>query len=356
MKKIGIVTIQGRFNYGNRLQNYATSVIYKNFGCRPVSLFLDRPLPPMQRAKQTVNRMLGKIEAPRELSMTQERLSAFDSFNSCMEFKTVHALSQGDLNEFDLFSVGSDQIWFMSRNVYGEDWRFLQFAQPEQRVALAPSFGTDSLSDAQMRRLSRYLRGFRSISVREESGAHLIKEATGREATVVCDPTLVLGADEWDAVSNDRLTPMKNYVFAYLLGRDSDEAKRALDIASRHGALPIIFLSDHEDEGELPAGPAEFLSLIENAEWVVTDSFHGSALSSIFQKPLTIVHRGGGKAMYSKMFGRLETLSSKLGIKHKIYGSSEFDPSRADDYEGVPEAIENERRIFLRYLEGCLNA
>ncbi len=200
------------------------------------------------------------------------------------------------------------------------------------------------------------MQGYPLISVREESGARLIKKASGRDAAIICDPTLVLDASKWRSLSDDRLTPNDEYVFAYLLGDNSVEANDVLDVASGHGTLPIVFLSDREREGEPPAGPAEFISLVDNAAWVVTDSFHGSVFASIFQKPLTIVHRGGGEAMYSRMFGRLETLSKKLGIEHKVYGSPEYDLSRAGDYEGVPEAIERERKKFMDYLEACLDA
>lgn len=355
-RAIGIVTIQNRFNYGNRLQNYATASVYASYGHKPVSLVLNRKPPLIQEAKYSLNLLLGRIEPPREESMSPERLAAFDRFNNSLEFKTLNGLSTKDINDIDLFSVGSDQIWGMHRSAYGEDWRFLQFVEPERRIALAPSFGIDSpLTNAQLGRLARYINGYAYISVREESGANFIKQASGRDAAVICDPTMVLAAPEWRSIADDRVTPEGEFVFAYLLGADSPEAKSALNIATRHGELPVVLLSDREKQGERPAGPAEFISLVDKATWVVTDSFHGSVFASIFQKPLTIIHRGGGEAMYSRMFGRIETLSKKLGIEYKVYGSPSFDYSRAGDYAGVPEAIARERGKFLEYLEACLD-
>ena len=354
---VGIVTVQGRFNYGNRLQNYAVDAIYRSQGFSPESLIFNRVPPPGQRLKKLAKKLLGRSTPERESMMSAERLAAFDRFNEHMTFCGYDGSDYEAIDRYRFYSAGSDQIWGIGRSPYGEDWRFLQFARPEQRIALAPSFGTDSpLTDAQMRRLARYMQGYPLISVREESGARLIKEASGRDAVVICDPTLVLDASEWRSLSDSRLTPNDEYVFAYLLGDDSAEANDALDVASGHGTLPIVLLSDREREGEPPAGPAEFLSLVDNAAWVVTDSFHGSVFASIFRKPLTIVHRGGGEAMYSRMFGRLETLSKKLGIEHKVYRSPEYDLSRAGDYGGVPEAIERERRKFMDYLGMCLDA
>lgn len=356
-QKIGIVTIQGRFNFGNRLQNYAVDHIFRQRGFLPESLILERPLPPSQMVKKTAKKLLGRDRPTRESQMSAERLAAFDRFNAHLNLRIVRKLDEEFVNEFRYFSAGSDQIWGMSRSSFGEDWRFLQFSRPEQRIALAPSFGTDSpLTSPQLKRLARYMQGYPSISVREESGASFIKEASGKDVAVICDPTMVLDAAKWRSVQDGRLTPTGEYVFAYLLGSESDEAKIALDVATRNGELPVVFLSDRERLGEPPAGPAEFISLVDNASWVVTDSFHGSVYASILQRPLTIVHRGGGHAMYSNMFGRLETLSKKLGITHKVYGSPDFDFARARDYDGVPEAIDRERKKFVGYLEARLDA
>lgn len=325
-------------------------------GFSPESLIF-RPNPtPLRVLKKKVKKAIGKEEHFRESEMSAERLDAFDSFNRYISLKTIGDTSTATLNSYRYFSTGSDQIWGMMDKARGEQWGFLQFARPEQRIALAPSFGVDSLNESQMKRLATYMQGYRLLSVREESGAKFIKEASGRNAHVICDPTLALHAAEWRSVSNDRLTPNGGYVLAYLLGDYSEEAENALHVASCYGELPVIRLSDREREGEPPAGPAEFISLVNNASWVVTDSFHGSVFSVIFQRPLTIVHRDGGHAMYSKMFGRLETLAGKLGIKHKVYGSQDFDLSRSADYEGVSEAIEHERSKFMEYLEACLSA
>ena len=353
---VGIVTLQGKFNYGNRLQNYAVDQIYRSIGYLPVSLIYDNPKI-LQKSVFRLTRLFdGGNRSSVESLISIERLEAFNRFNSHLKMANLVSLDSDTIDRYRYFSVGSDQIWRMGRTSLGDEWKFLQFASPEQRIALAPSFGTDGpLSKTQLKRLSRYLCGYSHLSVREESGARFIQEATGRSAEVICDPSLVLTASEWRSVSDNRLTPNEEYVFAYLLGIESDEVRKTLDIASRHGELPVVTLSDRERDGELPAGPAEFISLVDNASWVVTDSFHGSVFASIFQKPLTIVHRDGGYTMYANMFGRLETLSKKLGITHKVYGSPEFDSSRSNDYRGVAEAIDCERMKFMRYLEACLD-
>lgn len=356
MPKIGIVTIQGRFNYGNRLQNYATQHIIESYGFEVESL-IPKMKPSLESSlRRVAKKFLGKEDGSRELLMSKERLAAFDEFNELIRFRDVRDVKGADVTRFDLIVAGSDQIWAMRRFAHGENWAYLQFAKREQRVALAPSLGLSSASWIRKKRLARYLNGFDSISVREETGAELVYAATGREATILCDPTLVVDADCWRSLSDSRLTPEEPFVFTYLLGERNPEAEDVIDIVTHRGGVPIVSLSDRERPGELPAGPAHFISLIEHASHVVTDSFHAAVFSAIMQKPLTIVHREGGNTVYSKMFGRLENLANKLSINEKIYGSPEYDLSRAGDYEGVPEAIECERRKFIEYFESRLDA
>ena len=96
----------------------------------------------------------------------------------------------------------------------------------------------------------------------------------------------------------------------------------------------MISLTDRDDGSELPAGPAEFISLIKNATFVVTDSFHAAVFSSIFETPLSIVHRDG-----VSMFSRLQTLAEKLGTENKIYNGGTLSLETASDYAASPNEL-----------------
>lgn len=349
-EKVAIITFQGNFNYGNRLQNYAVDTIYKGMGISPTSLVLRRRQKLLTRLKREVKSAFGISGVSPEQMMTLERAAAFERFNSMMSFQVVDSLDDELIESFDWFSVGSDQIWYLDKGKEDEDWRFLQFVPASKRITVSPSFGRDLLGNAEGRRLRRYLDGFVNISVREERGAEFIKLYTGKEATVTCDPTLVLKPEDWRIVSDDRLTPKEPYVFTYLLGGIGPEAADVLEKATDHFRIPVIQLSDSQKQGEPDAGPAEFISLIDNAIHVITDSFHAAVFSCIMQTPLTIIHRQGG----ANMFGRLETLASMLGIEQKVYGSSKYNYALAAEYGGVPEAIDCERQKFMSFLRGCL--
>ena len=349
--KVGIITLGGRFNYGNRLQNYATECVWKSLGFEPTSLYIGVRPNAVRALKRIVRRIFGMAEPNPEADMRKERLAAFDRFNCHMGSRTLTSIDSGLAREFRYFSVGSDQTWNPSQFAYNEDWYFLDFAKPQQRIALAPSIGLDTLTSEQVRAVSRGVSNFSRVSVREKRGAELIKECTGIDADVICDPTLVLLSEEWRAVSDGRCTPVEPYVFTYLLGGVGAEASDVLDQVTNHGRIPVVPLSDRQKPGEPDAGPAEFIDLIDHASHVVTDSFHAAVFSSILHTPLTIVHRESGASMFS----RLEQLSEMLGIEEKVYSSPTYDLAMADDYEGVDEAIARERERFVKYLKGCLN-
>ncbi len=348
--KIGIVTLVGGYNYGNRLQNYAVQQIYETIGFSAESLVLD-DYRFLRRSRKAVKEFLRKPALIPESTMSKERLGAFGKFNGHLPTRTIHGMTGSWKKGYSFFSTGSDQVWNPHFAGHRIGWYMLKFAPPHRRIALAPSIGLDSLTPKQARLIAWGVAGFSRLSVREKCGAELIKECSCRDAEVICDPTLVLSSEEWRAVADDRLLPTEPFVFAYLLGDMGAEARDVLEKVTDFGRIPVIQLSDRQKSGELPAGPAEFISLVDNAAHVVTDSFHGAVFSSILQTPLTITHREGGESMFS----RLEQLSRMLGIEEKIYGSPSFDLSRAGDYEGVPEAIERERQKFMTYLEGCLN-
>lgn len=370
-RKIGILTLPGSFNYGNRLQAYATAAIWHKLGYDSEELIFKWPVNPFAHPLGAFRNLTQGTASVYKEPQTTARTDAFRQFCKEVPIRRIESLTEASLAQLAYISVGSDQVWnpayagitagglkglyhaIVNRNAEqsAADWYFLRFARPEQRIALAPSIGLDELTSRQAGWLARGVSGFPRLSVREQRGAELIKECSGLDAEVICDPTLVLTAEEWRAAADERLTPADPYVFTYLLGGTGAEAQNVLGKVTENGRIPVVPLSDRQKPGEPDAGPAEFISLIDNAEHVVTDSFHAAVFSSILQTPLTIVRREGGASMFS----RLESLAKTLGIEHKVYDSPAYDPSRAGDYATVPGAIEREREKFMAYLRGCLN-
>lgn len=349
--QVGIITLGGNFNYGNRLQAYATCKIYSDLGFDPVLLLIEKRSQPFSGVKAVIKQILHMKTDDPEALMSEERSDAFRRFNTMMSTKVVPDTKDSVFDKLRFVSVGSDQVWNPLFIKHYEDWFMVDFLTEERKIALSPSIGLEELDAKQAKRLASSLRTYNKVSVRERRGAELIRQCSGIEAEVICDPTLVISPDEWRSVADGRCTPAQPYVFTYLLGGVGTEASEVLEEVTDHGRIPIISLTDRQKDGEPDAGPSEFIDLIDHAEHVVTDSFHAAVFSSILETSLTIVHREGGASMFS----RLEQLSQMLGIEEKVYGSDTFDFARASEYEGVPEAIDRERAHFMGFLKGCLD-
>lgn len=349
VKKIGIVTLSGSFNYGNRLQNYATTRIFEKMGYRAETLKLEQSSR-TDRLKARLGNVLFAQTDPAE-SMTEERRKRFASFDERIPVRAVPRIAPDLADDYEYFAVGSDQVWNPSY-MRNPDLFFLRFARRNQRIALAPSIGVDGIPPRRAKEYVRGIGGFDNISVREDSGAKLIRDLTGRDAAVLVDPTLTLSAREWLDVSNDDMTPDHPYVFAYLLGDCSQDQGRFLaTMAEKHGA-DIVRVSDRDRDGELALGPGEFISIVATARHVITDSFHGSVFALLFKRPLTIFRREGG----ADMFSRLDTLSNKFNLADKIFGNEGFETCRADEYSGFDSRLAREQEAFMRFLDGALNA
>lgn len=351
-KSIGIVTMVGNFNYGNRLQNYAVSKIYETMGCEVETLnYLGRSLPSALR-----NTAAG-ILLPRETTHPEERMSferkkSFKKFSDLIPTRCVDEPLPKLKEKYDFFSVGSDQVW-NPNYVDCYQWMFLEFADRKQRIALAPSIGMSSLSSPYAKHMiSRGLRGFDCLSVRELDGARLIKQMTGQTAQVVIDPTLMLKSDTWLSVADDRMVPDRPYVFTYLLGEKSAEQEDYIQrLLHKRGAIQVS-LSDKARDGELDAGPSEFIGLINRASHVVTDSYHATVFSLLLGTPVTIFRRVGR----SNLFSRLATLTNTFGMEGAIFGSSEFGKAPVDvkDINGI--LIEERKKLAMHLKRSAQDA
>lgn len=344
-KKVGIITLVGSFNYGNRLQNYAMSLIWKRMGFTPVTLrFTGCDFFHLARHK------LGQLLKPwrrydAELSMSKDRKKAFCAFDDNIEMEDVEQIGDNLAERFSFFSVGSDQIWNPSY-INNYRWVFAEFASESQRVALCPSIGVREIPVESRRRFKKGLDGFRALSVREESGERIISNLVGEKASVLIDPTLMVGITEWCHISDSRLTPSVPYLFAYILGdKDTEIDDFLCEICGREN-LELIRISDNDDGLEIPAGPAEFVSLIENASFVVTNSYHAVIFASIFNRPFILIDRKGGQDMSD----RFDTLFSKFDYDFFCLGIENAPGQCLIAGESFNRQLASERAIFMDYL------
>jgi len=249
--------------------------------------------------------------------------------------------------QFDYFVAGSDQIWNPKFEWGTDPYMFLQFAQPEQRVAYAPSIGLDSEFEEPYRsQFKEMWNGWKALSCREQAGARIMSDLLGEDVPCLLDPTLLLTQADWRQMTRCCRTP-KKYIFLYMLGQLTGEYKQYVDeLAQRTGCQVVDVMNDIRYAG---CSPSRFAALIQHADWVVADSYHAYVFATIFHHPFTFIDRvGWGMNMNSRM----DTLVKKLHIDIQEWKpTTEIVPT---DWNQIDKAIADERVKSINYLQNAL--
>jgi hypothetical protein len=315
-KKIGQLTYY-RGNYGSILQCYATQILFKNMGYEISTIEVVDRLP--LRCIHAVNRrivLLAKLIAfPR---YTKEIFRLYTNAinlqkgsllsNKCKEemeqfIKTninITICSEAELrrfahsDEYLLFLSGSDQIWSASWPI-PNPYYFLTFAPPKKRVAWAPSFGSSSLPVYNKKTIQRWISRYNVLSIREKSGQEIIRSFTDKKCEVLNDPVLQIDKKYWDKLNLTNSLFSDKYICLFFIDTPSEDTKRYVyELKHETGYRVINFAYNHRfdfDVNYLEGGPVDFLSVIENAELVLTDSFHATAFSIIFHTNFITIKR-----------------------------------------------------------------
>lgn len=335
MKKVGIITIFKAGNFGAELQSFALQRAMHNLGYD--AEIIDYPFyknykfryTKQAQAKHYVPFLLSVKEKLlilksfilrkiyfKEYKIWMKKIEDFHRENTRMsseEYLSVSELYSNNFN-YDAYCVGSDQVW-NPHNIVDMGPYFLSFAPKDRlKFSYASSFGVSSIDDRSKKVYSDWLNNLDVISVREESGQQLVNNISNRNCSVVCDPTMLLDADEWRKIAKpiDGL-PLK-YVLVYELHRTPEVAQVANDIATKNNCCVVNICKDVRTtkiENVISismASPAEFVYLFSQANFVVTNSFHGTVFSVLFKKNFyTILKRG--LSNNSRQIGLLEKLS-----------------------------------------------
>lgn len=375
MKKAAILTITDYVNYGNRLQNYAAQELLKSLNLDVESIanvaipekktdlsFSERIKNALKQSPVTLfNKAIGKIrdrnnrEKYKLGQLAKEK--SFREYSAKYIQETDYVISRNDLPEdlgdrYDYFFVGSDQIW--NPNIrYGSPVDFLTFAPKIKRIALSPSFGVSTIPGEFSLRYGQWLSEMEYLSVREQAGADIIKNLTGKEAPVLVDPTLMLTKEQWLAVAEKgRKKPEKAYLLTYFIGAVSAGRKKILnEIATKNG-LEIVQLASLDDMERYDANPGEFIDYINSASIICTDSFHAIIFSMQMEKPFMVFDREGKSA---PMSSRIETLLSKFSFESRTYSKLQYSTNIFQiDYSHLPEILSLERAKVYEYLNKAL--
>ena len=370
MKKIGLVTAYRIDNYGTKLQAYAMQELISLLGCEAeivdyIPAYDKRPDVVIKKAAAKVKKKAASAsdaanKIPENTALLRHKaINSFDSFYKRSGEIHGYANLKKTVENYDGFVCGSDQIW-AGGNLITDYFNLKFVGRRRPTVAYAPSFGTSSVPDNMKEKYKSFLSAIDCLSVREESGAKLIKELTGRDADVVADPTILVGREVWDKLAGDIGDGATDYVFCYFLGENPGHRKWAELTAAKYGCKIVIlphmkrFVQADEDleaEKLYDVSPIRFIELIRDAKFVLTDSFHGTVFSLLYRKEFYTFERfvsGSRESTNTRIYSLLETvnLADRIVTDERQLTFGEIDYASADIL------LESSRAFSMDYLKG----
>lgn len=323
---IGIITFHSAHNYGAMLQAFALQKYIKNnYNCnvKNINFNTDKDIKAYKIFKKhkKIHSYIWEILKFLHYSELKKRHNSFESFlndyiDTTERYPTYKKLIENP-PPFDIYISGSDQVFSpMGKELIAY---YLDFGYDDtKRIAYAPSFGYTSIPDDKKEIIKKLLLRFNYLSAREKSGCQIIKDLINKDVPNVVDPVFLLDSQEYRKISNPVKLKYENYILCYSLVGIKKQIALAIRLKEITG-LPIVLI---KDSALLPikgvdkiirfAGPREFLWLFDNAKYVVTDSFHGTAFSLIFKKNFF------STIAFPEKADRIYSILNEIGLNDRI--------------------------------------
>ena len=389
-RKIGIVAVTYKDNFGSALQTYATQYtlerlgynarifeikgVYRGIMIKKMLYYAGRFFDPVEVKYLLANlksrsRKIVSVSADQFAADMKVRHRMYSDFNKHWN-KMLPAVNgwnglKKQAEDMETVVVGSDQLWRPS-NIVG-CYYTLEFVPDEvKKISFSTSFGVPELPKRLHRHAKRFLSRLDHISVREDSGAEIVKQECGREAKVVCDPTMMLTAEDWMHIQSVKPFAEGNYILMYLMGDNPKhrefvkKLRKATGfriIGLLHGATYISYDEDVVDEKPFNVGPSEFINLIRYAQYVCTDSFHCCVFSILNSTKFFAFRRWPDGSKFSAN-DRLYTLLKFTGLENRMLdGDENVNKCLAEtiDYEDVLDRVALRRKESMDFLINALN-
>ncbi len=335
--KATIITLNGYKNYGNRLQNLALSEVYKKKGC-------------LVKTKWDCN-IKSKIK--NLIKCFLFFIPKYKRFSKFYHFSKKYIKETTNFNDTDFVIIGSDQVWNPLDALKRHELLGIGISCPI--VAYSASFGVSNIK-AEYKDL--YKKGFSNISkvsVREEIGKKIFDDILlGKKPVVTIDPTLLLSSKDWDdfLIIPKKINSKNKYILKYFLGGLSNELESQIKKFARDNKYTIIDILDKKDLF-YSSGPGEFLYLIKYSSIILTDSFHASVFSFIYNKPFIIYDRRVDSN--GSMSSRLDTFISTFDLEDRKYIK---DKNIVDymiyDYTKSYKKLEKTRKMSNEFIDNSL--
>lgn len=372
---VGICTFWPHFNFGTIMQACALQQVVRGMGYDAVHLTIDGEYPSisaptsLRRLKSfvllTSQHVSGRMQAFRDFVQTWLHLTSHDGYDDLKK----HA------DDYDILICGSDQVWR-----YAEDFFLLNFAAHGRKMAYAPSLGLAGVEQSKREIFAQAWKEISFISCREKTGAAVIAEVTGRQVPVVLDPTLLLSREEWEEKETDCgieepfilcyfIHSTKRSMTAWRKSNPIEPCSYYDDVCkkmARESGYKTVFVCG-EAEGKLGwnltkqggFGPDKILNLFHQAAMVITDSFHGTVFSIIYQKPfftIPVKWKSGAADQQS----RQKDLLASVGLQDRYLELNAPVPDWQEavnvDFEAAMRKLQDMRTSSLEFLKSSLHA
>ena len=351
-KRIGVITFHNYDNYGAILQSYALQKKLRELGTDPEIIdyscqYISNPFRLVNlKEKGLFNYIYGAIGhicyIPRRRKCNQFR----------KHMKYSEPVTKGNMRavsgKYDIYIAGSDQIWDYKLTNFDQTY-FLDFPEKgKKKCSYAASIGEHIPPEQFRNDYSRLLNDFDEILVREDYGADIVNELTGKKPEVVCDPTLLLTAEEWNKLLKEPKIRGK-YILVYQLGINPEIVNFAKRLKKKTGYrivyIPFPLVGLLKCRCEITVGPAEWMGLFKNAEYVISDSFHGVVFSLLFNRKFFAKADGHHKNRRVEQLLKLVNLSDRT-----MNDVSDEQLTEEIDFTYANEQIANFRNFSLHKL------
>lgn len=360
--KVGIITFQRSCSYGAFLQCYALQEALQRMG-HTVKIIDYQPKHRSEKVRFPLSRK-PPFFPPRNLLICAKQYlfrSAIERhLNLTKQQFTTHAQLQRAMWSFDAVICGSDQVWNASHTGGKYDPAYFGDFLPRgvRRISYAASLGDNQIPPAQALPFKELIQRMDQVSVREEEGASEVERVTGRSCRVVPDPT-ILYQTFGQLIKDDASLKLEPYIFSYQM-QQSDLYRAALYQAQQSLTHPVFHLGstrhDFVARNLKLVTPYKWLSLIQNASHVVTNSFHGAVFALLFNRPLTVVAVQGQMAALT---ARMRSLLSQMDAPSLLCDTvGEIDAAliaaRTINWESIRVRIAQAKDDGEAYLEEAL--
>lgn len=374
--KIGVITWFNYDNYGTKLQALATQIFLKNIGYNVELVNFQLQDKPKSKRKISTIKFVHYIDRIILYTINffnkkgiEEKKQINNKFikNNCTISKKIE--SEEDYitvcNSYDCLVFGSDQIWnpnWFHKFYYGS---YDEICVP--KIAYAPSMGVSELTSEESEKLKNAVKDFKFISVREKNGQKIINDYVKKYCNLVCDPTMLITKSEWRKfeIKPKNMERNNNYILCYFLTDNvnhwiaakkfAKKIKKKLLIIPQGGISYCMF-----EKVIYNCTVNNFLYLISHADYVITDSFHGTVFSILYSKQFSVFERTASsdkESQNARIYNLLDMINNKTPL---INYNSKTITSICDikydyDIDVLNSFIENSKKYLIESLENVKN-